>query len=238
MQIKGSVAFVTGANRGIGKTYAKALLEAGASKVYAAARNPTSIEAAPGVVPVKLDVTSAADIAAAVALAKDVTLVINNAGISTGNSSEQSRLVNVASLRQELEVNAIGLLEVSLAFSSVLAANGGGAIVNMHSVLSWFNLPSTVSYSASKAAAWSITNGLRLLLAQQGTQVVGVHVAFVDTDMTAGINGVSKAMPEEVVRRVLEGVERGEVEVLADAVSEQIKQNLSNGVYLSPTSST
>ncbi|WP_324726357.1 SDR family oxidoreductase [Klebsiella sp. ZJOU C1] len=238
MQIKGSVAFVTGANRGIGKTYVKALLEAGASKVYAAARNPTSIEAAPGVVPVKLDVTSAADIAAAVALAKDVTLVINNAGISTGNSSEQSRLVNVASLRQELEVNAIGLLEVSLAFSSVLAANGGGAIVNMHSVLSWFNLPSTVSYSASKAAAWSITNGLRLLLAQQGTQVVGVHVAFVDTDMTAGINGVSKAMPEEVVRRVLEGVERGEVEVLADAVSEQIKQNLSNGVYLSPISST
>ncbi|QJW56476.1 3-alpha-hydroxycholanate dehydrogenase (NADP(+)) [Serratia plymuthica] len=234
MQIKGSVAFVTGANRGIGKAYVKALLEAGASKVYAAARDPETVEAAAGVVPVKLDVTNVNDIAAAVELGKDVTLLINNAGISSVSFADQSAGIDVQTLRKEFEVNAVGPLEVSLAFAPVLAANGGGAIVNMHSALSWVNLPNTVTYSASKAAAWSITNGLRLRLAAQGTQVVGVHVAFVDTDLTADVSGVPKAAPADVVQRVLQGVEANEPEVLADGVAELIKQNLSNGVYLRP----
>jgi NAD(P)-dependent dehydrogenase (short-subunit alcohol dehydrogenase family) len=234
MQIKGSVAFVTGANRGVGKAYVKALLEAGASKVYAAAREPNSIEAAPNVVPVKLDVTNADDVAAAAALAQDVTLLINNAGISSVKFSDQSLDVSVQNLREEIEVNAIGPLTLSMAFAPVLKANGGGAIVNMHSALSWVNLPNSVTYSASKAAAWSLTNGIRLLLADQGTLVVGVHVAFIDTDMTADVIGMPKSSPGDIVRRVLDGVEANAPEVLADHVAEQIKQNLSNGIYLRP----
>lgn len=236
MQIKGSVAFVTGANRGIGKAYVKALLAAGAAKVYAAARNPADVASVPGVVPVKLDVTSAADIAAAVALAQDATLIINNAGISSVRFSDQHAGVDVSRLREEIEVNAIAPLQITLAFAPVLAANGGGAVVNMHSALSWVNFPNTVTYSASKAAAWSLTNGMRLLLAGQGTQVLGVHVAFVDTDLTADVSGMPKAQPDDVVRRVLDGVEANESEVLADGVAEQIKQNLSNGIYLRPLS--
>lgn len=235
MQIRNSVAFVTGANRGLGKAYVRALLAAGATKVYAAARNPASVEALPGVVAVKLDVTQPADIQAAVALATDVTLLINNAGIAgVGFDSTDMDAIDVEVLRHEIEVNAIGPLATSLAFAPVLAANGGGAIVNMHSALSWINLPNTVTYSASKAAAWSLTNGLRLKLAAQGTLVVGVHVAFVDTDMTRGVEGVPKAAPQDVVARVLAGVENDRPEVLADDIAGQVKQNLSNGVYLRP----
>lgn len=233
MQIKDSVALVTGANRGLGKAYVQALLAAGAAKVYAAARDPSSIESHPNVVPLKLDVTRAEDIAAATQSAPDVTLLINNAGIS-GLSGQSPDGINLDTLRHEFETNAVAPLAISLAFAPLLAANGGGAIVNMHSALSWINLPNTVSYSASKAAAWSLTNGLRLNLADQGTLVVGVHVAFVDTDMTRGLEGVPKAAPQDVVHRVLDGVLNDQPEVLADGTSEQIKQNLSNGIYLKP----
>ena len=233
MQIKGSVALVTGANRGLGKAFVRALLDAGAVKVYAAARDPRSIEAAPGVVPIKLDVTRPDEVAAAAKLAKDLTLLINNAGIS-GLSGDEGSSIDVNTLRREIETNAIGPLTTSLAFAPILAANGGGAIVNMHSALSWINLPNTITYSASKAAAWSLTNGLRLQLAEQGTLVVGVHAAFIDTDMSRGLEGVQKADPHDVAQRVLAGVEKNEPEVLADDPSEQIKQNLSNGIYLRP----
>lgn len=235
MHIKGSIALVTGANRGLGKAYVKALLNAGAAKVYAAARDIASIEVAPGVVPLKLDVTKPEDIAAAVAQAKDVTLLINNAGIN-GREGNHEGNIDIDTLRLELETNAIGPLSISLAFAPTLAANGGGAIVNMHSALSWINLPNTVTYSASKAAVWSLTNGLRLQLASQGTLVVGVHVAFVDTDMTRGLEGVPKADANEVALRVLNGVENNETEVLADETSQTIKQNLVNGIYLRPIS--
>jgi len=236
MQVKGSIALVTGANRGIGKAYVRALLEAGAEKVYAAARNPDEIDISPRVVPIKLDVIKSEDIALVAALAKDVTLLVNNAGISSVSFSEQAPSVSIKTLREELEVNAIAPLEISLAFAPILASNGGGAIVNMHSALSWINLPNSVTYSASKAAAWSLTNGLRLILADQSTQVVGVHVAFVDTDMTADVSDSPKADPNDVARRVLQAVEANESEVLADGVSEQIKLNLSNGIYLRPVS--
>ncbi|MCO4876570.1 SDR family oxidoreductase [Paraburkholderia caribensis] len=235
MQIKNSVALVTGANRGIGRAYVQALLEAGAAKVYAAARDISSIEAAPRVVPIKLDVTSAEDIAAAAEQAKDITLLINNAGISGRNGISAGK-IDVNTLRQEIETNAIGPLAVSLAIAPVLAANGGGAIVNMHSALSWINLPNTITYSASKAAVWSLTNGLRLQLASQGTLVTGVHVAFVDTDMTRGLQGVPKADANDVVKRVLDGLEKNETEILADETAQKIKQNLSNGIYLRPVS--
>jgi len=234
MQIKGSVALVTGANRGLGKAFVQALLAAGAAKVYAAARDPATIEAQPNVIPIRLDVTRPEDIAAAVAKAPDLTLLINNAGVS--GMEGQQRGISLETLRHEFEINAVAPLATSQAFAPTLAANGGGAIVNMHSALSWVNLPDTVTYSASKAAAWSLTNGLRLHLAAQGTLVVGVHVAFVDTDMTRRIEGVPKASPHDVVRRVLEGVLNDQPEVLADDTSHQLKQNLSNGVYLRPIS--
>ena len=235
MQIKDSIALVTGANRGLGKAYVKALLNAGAKKVYAAARDIGSIEAAPGVVPLKLDVTKPEDIRAAIASANDVNLLINNAGIN-GRNGPSAGNIDIDTLRLELETNAIGPLATSLAFAPVLAANGGGAVVNMHSALSWVNLPNTITYSASKAAVWSLTNGLRLQLASQGTLVVGVHVAFVDTDMTRELEGVPKADADEVVARVLSGIENNETEVLADGTAQAIKQNLSNGIYLRPVS--
>lgn len=235
MQIKDSIALVTGANRGLGKAYVKALLNAGVKKVYAAARDIGSIEAAPGVVPLKLDVTKPEDIQAAVASANDVNLLINNAGIN-GRNGPSAGDIDIDTLRLELETNAIGPLATSLAFAPILAANGGGAVVNMHSALSWVNLPNTITYSASKAAVWSLTNGLRLQLAGQGTLVVGVHVAFVDTDMTRGLEGVPKADADEVVACVLSGIENNETEVLADGTAQAIKQNLSNGIYLRPVS--
>jgi len=233
MQIKDSVALVTGANRGLGKAFVQALLAAGATKVYAAARDPSTVDIHPNVVPLKLDVTSPQDIAAVVERAPDVTLLINNAGIS-GLADPAQDSISLDTLRREFETNAIGPLATSLAFAPLLAANGGGAIVNMHSALSWINLPATLTYSASKAAAWSLTNGLRLRLATQGTQVIGVHVAFIDTDMTRGLDDVPKVAPDDVVQRVLEGVINDESEVLADGTSEQIKQNLSHGIYLRP----
>lgn len=235
MQIKGSVALVTGANRGLGKAFVQALLTAGAAKVYAAARDPGTIDAQPNVIPIKLDVTRPEDIAAAVAQAPDLTLLINNAGVS-GMEGQERGNISLETLRHEFEINAIAPLATSQAFAPILAANGGGAIVNMHSALSWVNLPGTVTYSASKAAAWSLTNGLRLHLVAQGTLVVGVHVAFVDTDMTRGIEGVPKASPHDVVQRVLEGLINDQPEVLADDTSHHLKQNLSNGVYLRPIS--
>ena len=216
MQIKNSVAIVTGANRGLGQAFVKALQQAGAAKIYAAARNPGSITLS-GVVPIKLDVTSASDIAAAAAQCKDVTLLINNAGIHAGTGSLLSSN-SVVAARKEYEVNFFGTLAMSQAFAPILATNGGGGIVNVLSALSWINMPGVTTYAATKAAAWSLTNGLRNELSQQGTQVVGLHVAFMDTDMARRVN-VPKTDPFVVAQRTLAGVQQGDVEVLADDIS-------------------
>lgn len=231
MKIKDSVAFVTGANRGLGAAFAKALLAAGAKKVYAAARDPASVDI-PGVHPVRLDVTRPGEVLAAARDFRDVTLVINNAGISNGGGLLNGQ-ASLDAFRSEFEVNTFGLLAVSQAFAPHLAANGGGAIVNVLSALSWATLPGTGSYSATKAASWALTNGLRHDLKAQGTQVVALHVGFMDTDMTAKINA-PKSRPEDVVAQVLAALEAGESEVLADAVSHQVKQGLSAGAYLTP----
>ena len=223
MNIEGSVALVTGANRGLGEAFTRVLLNNGAAKVSGGARNPGSITV-PGVVPVKLDITSAEDVAAAAALAGDVTLVINNAGISTGTPVLADDAV--ASARREIETNVLGPLVVSRAFAPVLAANGGGAIVNVLSVLSWLALPQTAMYSAAKAAAWSLTNSLRLELAPQGTLVVGVHVGFMDTDMAAGVEA-PKVSPESVAEATLDALREGRPEVLADDTSRFVKAHLS-----------
>ena len=223
MQLKNAVAFVTGANRGLGQNFVNALLAAGVKKVYAAARDPSTIRL-DGVEKIKLDVTRAEDVAAAAQACGDVSLLINNAGIARGSSFLAAGSIEAA--RAELETNYIGPLALSQAFAPVLAANGGGAIVNVLSVLSWLNLSSSATYSASKAAAWSLTNGLRNELRAQGTQVLGLHVGFMDTDMTKGFDA-PKSDPADVVRQVLEALVAGREEVLADEVSRQVKQGLS-----------
>ena len=230
MKIQNAVVLVTGANRGLGSAFVEALLAAGARKVYAAARDPAAI-AIPGAVPLRLDVTRADEIAAAVAACPDLTLLINNAGITRGSSFLAAGSADAA--RAELETNFFGPLALSQAFAPVLERNGGGAIVNVLSVLSWLNLTGAATYSASKSAAWSLTNGLRNELRGQGTQVVGVHVGFMDTEMTKGLDA-PKASPKDVVAQVLAAVEAGQEEVLADDLSRQVRQGLAaeRGVYL------
>lgn len=230
MNIKDSVVLVTGANRGLGLAFAQGLLAAGARKVYAAARDPSSVKLE-GVVPVALDVTNPAQIAALAHDLKDVTLVINNAGIAKGVALLSPDAV--ATARAELETNLFGPLYIAQAFAPVLKANGGGAILNVLSALSWVNFPSVATYSVSKSAAWSLTNGLRGELERQGTQVVGLHVGYMDTDMAAHIT-TPKTSPKEVVRKAIEVIEAGGSEVLADEVSVKLKGALSQGAYLLP----
>lgn len=232
MKIKNSVALVTGANRGLGLAFTQALLGGGVRKVYAAARDPASVKQA-GVVPVRLDVTNAGEVAAAAGELGDVTLVINNAGIIRGSGFLGEN--GVEAVRAELETNFFGPVNVSRAFAPILARNGGGAIVNVLSALSWVAFPSSSTYSASKAAAWSFSNGLRQELRGQGTQVLALHVGYMDTDMVRDV-AAPKSKPEDVARQVLEALEAGQSEILADEVSRRIKQNLSAepGVYLVP----
>ena len=221
MQLQGSVALVTGANRGLGLAYARALVAAGA-KVYAAARDPQSVPTEDGLIPVRLDVTDAEQIAALAAELTDVTIVVNNAGIGGATTALQTPL-DVA--RAQLETNYLGTLAVSQAFAPVLKANGGGALVNMLSALSWIAFPQHSTYAASKSAQWAITNSLRVELRGQGTLVIGVHAGYIDTDMTEGIES-PKVTVDEVARRVIEALQAGEEEVLADDVSVTVKSNL------------
>ncbi len=223
MDIAGSVALVTGANRGLGAAFCRGLLASGAAKVYAGARDIEAV-AQGGVVPVRLDVTSAGDIAAAAVACGDVTLLINNAGTATYGSVLDDDVVDLA--RREFEVNVLGPLELSRHFAPILAANGGGSIVNVLSVLSWTSNAAAAVYGASKAAAWSLTNALRLQLREQGTHVLAVHVALVDTDMTAGIDA-PKMSPDDVVSQTLAGLEAGAFEVLADAPTRHVRGALS-----------
>lgn len=225
MQIENSTVFITGANRGIGLAFAKAFLARGARKVYAGARAPSKISLA-GVTPVRLDVTSDADVNAAAQLAHDVNIVINNAGIAKLGSflTEDAETV----LRSHLETNLLGVLRVSRAFAPVLARNGGGALLNVASIASWTSSPVLASYAVSKSAVWSLSNGLRNDLRGQGTQVVTLHMGFVDTDLTQGLD-MPKSSPQAIVDRALSALEAGEQEVLADEMTQQVKHSLSTG---------
>jgi NAD(P)-dependent dehydrogenase (short-subunit alcohol dehydrogenase family) len=202
MKIEGSVALVTGANRGLGKVFAEKLLAAGARKVYAGARDPMKV-AIPGVVPVKLDITNPDDVKAAAAACGDV--------------AEQAH--------REMETNYFGTWRVSSAFAPILIKNGGGALINILSVASWRSLPPLQSYSASKSAEWSLTNALRNELRKDGTQVIGVHAGFIDTELVSTFNA-PKTSPEDIVARVLAALENGEEEVLADEISRNVKAGL------------
>jgi NAD(P)-dependent dehydrogenase (short-subunit alcohol dehydrogenase family) len=218
MDIAGSVALVTGANRGLGRHFAEQLLERGAIKVYATARDPRTIATA-GTQALAFDVLDQQSIDAAALAAADVTLLVNNAGISTRHNLIRGDL---AEIRREMETNFFGTLAVTRAFADILGRNGGGAIVNMLSALSWFSWDGATSYSAAKAAEWSLTNATRVELAPQGTQVVGVHLGAADTDMMAGYEG-PLLDPAEVVRAALDGLQNGAAEVLIDDWSRSAK---------------
>lgn len=219
MNFNNAVVLITGANRGLGKALAQAAVAAGARKVYAAARNPATVDIA-GVTPIRLDVTNAADIAAAVQAIPDLTILINNAGISTGSGVTTADALSAA--RNELEVNFFAPLALSHAFAPVLGRNGGGAIINILSALSWASLPSTGTYSASKAAAWALTNGLRGELAAQNTHVLGAHMGYMDTDMTAAIEA-PKSAPADIAHAIVTALEANQDEVLTDDTSRQVK---------------
>ncbi|MEU4555040.1 SDR family oxidoreductase [Micromonospora violae] len=223
MRISGSIALVTGANRGIGRHFAGQLLERGAAKVYATARNPEQIDI-PGVERLRLDITDPGSVEAAAAIASDVTLLVNNAGISTFTNLVTGDL---ATIRSELDTHFYGTLSMVRAFAPVLATNGGGGILNLLSAMSWFSYDGANAYGVAKAAEWSLTNGIRLELAGQGTLVTGLHLGSADTDMSAGYHG-DKIDPADVVRAALDGVEAGRIEVLADEWSAYVKASLAN----------
>jgi NAD(P)-dependent dehydrogenase (short-subunit alcohol dehydrogenase family) len=218
MDIAGSVALVTGANRGLGARFATELLARGASKVYATSRNPASVSVQ-GVEVLPLDLLDQDSIEAAAKAASDVTLLVNNAGISTGQNLVRG---DRAEVRREMETNFFGTLAVTRAFADILAANGGGAIINVLSALSFFSWDGVTSYCASKAAEWSLTAGTRVELTPQGTHVLGLHLGGADTDMMAGYDG-PLLDPSDVVRTALDGLEAGQVEVLVDEWSRTAK---------------
>lgn len=222
MQIKDAVVLVTGANRGIGQAFARELLARGARKVYAAARDPQTITQA-GVQALRLDVNKPDEVAAAAALASDVTLVINNAGIAQPGGFLAADSEDVA--RRIFETNFFGVLRMSKAFAPILKANGGGALLNVLSVASWMNGAQLAAYAASKSAAWSLTNALRIELAAQKTQVLGLHMAYVDTDLTRGLEA-PKSSPEVIVQLALDGIESGADEVLADVITQKVKAGM------------
>ncbi|GAA4257761.1 SDR family oxidoreductase [Dactylosporangium darangshiense] len=220
MELENAVVLVTGGNRGLGKAFVEEALARGARKVYAAARDPRSVDT-PGATPLALDVTDPDSVRQAAAAAPDVTLVVNNAGITTHSSMLDGDLDDI---RREFETNFYGPVLVTRAFAPVLGRNGGGHLLNVHSVLSWIS--QGTSYSANKAALWQATNGFRLELAPQGTGVTGLHVGYVDTEMAANVTG-PKVAARDVARQAFDGVEAGAFEVLADDVSRNVKRGLS-----------
>ncbi|MES4905835.1 MULTISPECIES: SDR family oxidoreductase [unclassified Streptomyces] len=217
--IKDAVVLVTGGSRGIGRALVEEAYARGAGKVYATARDPRTVTH-PDAVPVALEVTDPASVAAAAERAQDVTVLINNAGASVGASFLGSP---VDDIRREFETNFYGPLLVTRAFVPVIERNGGGHILNVHSVLSW--LGNAGSYSASKAALWSQSNSLRLDLQPRGIGVTGLHVGYVDTDMTARIDA-PKSDPAQVAAAALDGIETGAYEVLADELTRRVKAGL------------
>lgn len=222
MDIGGSVALVTGANRGLGQAYARELVSRGAAKVYGAARHADQVTE-PGVTPVVLDITDPERVAEVAKECADVSLLVNNAGVMRASTFIDAPTLDAA--RDEMETNYFGTLRMCRAFAPVLAASGGGAVVNMLSITSFYTNPFNASYGASKAAAWSLTNGIRLELHHQGTLVVAVHAGFIDTDMAALVDA-PKASPESVARQVFDAVEAGQVEVLADERTRTVKASL------------
>lgn len=220
---KGARVLVTGGQRGLGRAFAQEFLDAGAATVYVTARRPAA-ESDPRVVPLPLEVTDDTSVARLVESVPDLDIVINNAGGVVIGSLLENDITEVAAL---LDINVLGPLRIAQAFAPTLARNGGGALVNVHSVVSW--AAGAGAYGVSKAALWSMTNSLRLDLRQQGTQVVGVHLGYTDTDMVRALD-VPKNDPREVARQVVTALSEGKDEVLVDEASAFYKEALSGPV--------
>jgi NAD(P)-dependent dehydrogenase (short-subunit alcohol dehydrogenase family) len=226
--VAGSIAFVTGANRGIGRAIVDALVAGGSKKIYAAARTLSTLESLQEthgaiIVPIQLDITNPAQVQAAVATAGDVNLLINNAGVLLEPFAKPFADVGTQASRDEMEVNVFGTLAVSQAFAPVLARNGGGALVNMASIASLVNFSVLVSYSASKAALHSMTQATRLALASQGTTVIGVYPGAVDTEMTADAP-FDKVTPASVAEQIVVGINSGVEDLFPDPMSTHLGQ--------------
>ncbi len=224
--VQGKVALVTGANRGIGKAITEALLKHGATKVYAAVRDPASAEPlveeyGDKVVPLEFDLTKPETINKAADVASDVSLLINNAGVlrTTTPFSDDA----IEALQFEMEVNVHGLIYLARAFAPVLKANGGGALVQLNSVVSMKCFPEFTTYCASKAAAYSVTQSLRALLKDQGTQVLSVHPGPIATDMgdAAGLTEIAEP-PQVVGESIVAALQAGEMHVFPDSMAKQI----------------
>ena len=224
MQLESSVALVTGANRGLGRQFAAELVRRGA-KVYAAARRPETIDL-PGVVRVPLDITDPESVARAAKIAEDATVVINNAGSSLGANLLDGDLDEI---RKEMETHYFGTLAVTRAFAPVLERNGGGAVLNVLSVLSWVSTPDHSGYCAAKSAEWSMTNAVRLQLAGRGIVVTALHVGLMDTDMGA-IFDAPKSDPAVVAALAVDAVAAGDYELLADDTSRAVRAGFAGGV--------
>jgi NAD(P)-dependent dehydrogenase (short-subunit alcohol dehydrogenase family) len=224
MDISSSTALVTGANRGLGRHFASELLRRGA-KVYAGARDPGSIDL-DGVTPIAIDITDPASVTAAAEAAGDVTVLINNAGIDRSTNLLTGDLDGA---HQELNTNYFGTLSAIRAFAPVIEGNGGGGILNVLSVLSWLSLPDLSGYCASKSAAWSMTNAVRVELAGRGIVVTALHVGLMETDMAAKLDG-PKSNPADVAALAVDGVAAGAYEVLADDTSRGVQAGLAKGV--------
>jgi NAD(P)-dependent dehydrogenase (short-subunit alcohol dehydrogenase family) len=220
MKIEGSVAVVTGGNRGFGRHLVAQLLDRGA-KVYAAARRPETVDV-PGAVPLRLDLTDPASVREAAGVATDTTLLINNAGISTRSSLIDGDLEDI---RREMDTHYLGTLGVIRTFAPIIEANGGGTILNVLSVLSWVHIPASGAYSAAKAAEWAMTNAVRQELAPKGIRVAGLHVGYMETDMTSGLTA-DKSDPAVIAKVALDGLAADTAEIIADDLSRGVKQNL------------
>jgi NAD(P)-dependent dehydrogenase (short-subunit alcohol dehydrogenase family) len=224
IKIQDCVALVTGGNRGLGRAFCEGLLRAGAGKVYAAARDPSKVGIPDSrVVPIALDVTSVADVVSAARGCQDVSLLINNAGVL--RDSPMLAMESEAAARQEMETNYFGVLSMVQRFAPVLAKNGGGAIVNVLSVASWFTAPSMATYCASKAAEEVLTDAIRMQLRSQRTHVAGVYAGYIDTDMSAHV-AHAKTSPSQVVSRALAGLEAGLDRIFADDSAVYVDQRV------------
>jgi NAD(P)-dependent dehydrogenase (short-subunit alcohol dehydrogenase family) len=224
MKIQDCVALVTGSNRGLGLAYCEGLLRAGAAKIYAAARDPAKIGIRDSrIIPIALDVTSVENVISVAHRCQDVSLLINNAGVL--RNSPMLALTAEAAARQEMEIHYFGVLSMVQQFAPVLAKNGGGAILNVLSVGSWFASPPIATYCASKAAEEVLTDAIRVQLQSQRTQVAGVYAGYIDTDMSAQITQ-PKTSPGQVVERSLAGLESGQDRIFADASAVYVDEKI------------
>ena len=224
MEINGRTALVTGANRGLGRHLAQQLRDRGAT-VYAAARNPASVDL-DGVTPIALDVTDPGSVEAAAAATHGVSILVNNAGSSTGSSLLTGDL---SAIHLEMDTHYFGTLAVTRAFVPQLAQREHGAVLNILSALSWLAIPRTGAYCAAKSAAWSLTNALRQELAPSGILVSALHVGYMDTDMAKSVEA-PKADPADIARIAIDGIEAGQAEIIADDTSRAVLAGLSGGV--------